>query len=126
MRFFPLALLALAGAVLGGCVASQSVEIYPESHFIHPNSNVTKLGPVRSTTRSSVQVFVPSGPRTPATDRKLYQDALAQESEAEAIVDAVLVARQYFLPLWFLPVFWTTYDFQGTAARMEVGEQYLR
>ena len=110
--------------VLGGCTIASSVRLAPQSHFVHPNSNVKALGPVRSSAMSQIGL-VPQGMRTSEMDSILYNKALAQERDADMIIDYVMTSRLLLIPLLYLNFYMTMYELEGTAAKAEVGKQVL-
>lgn len=109
-------------AVLG-CTAGRLYEIGPKSHFVHPNSNVKTLGPVVVKKSGNVTLGHPSI-RTGKDDLELYNKALAQVPEANVIIDYFRVTDAKYPLIPF--IFWTETKFEGTAARVTVGEQELR
>ena len=110
--------------VLGGCTIASSVRLAPQSHFVHPNSNVKALGPVKATAKSTLGL-VPQGMRTSEMDAMLYNKALAQQQDADMIIDYVMTSRLLLIPLLYLNFYMTTYELQGTGAKAEVGKQVL-
>jgi hypothetical protein len=115
--------LIVAALFLSGCTVGVGTRIEPASHFVYPNSNVTKLGPV-SSSATGASLFVLPPMRSPELDRELYTRALAQQAGADTIVDYVVVSRVTMIP--FLNIFVVTHELKGTAAKAEVGRQELR
>ena len=117
-------LLLLLASALPGCVQQSLARWKPNSHYAYPNSNVTELGPVKAklTTGIGFLFFIPDL-ATAAMDRQIYQAALDQQAGANLIIDYILVNEMRQVGPLFT---WTTIEIDGTAARMEVGEQQLR
>ncbi len=109
---------------LGGCAIASSVRLGPQSHFVHPNSNVTALGPVKAKANGQLGL-VPQGMRTSDMDHILYQKALRQYQDADMIIDYVMTSRIIIIPLMYINLYMTMYELEGTAAKAEIGQQDL-
>lgn len=96
----------------------------PSSHFIYPNSNVRALGPVSVMKVGNVSVNVPQL-RSGEHDLEIYKEALAQVPEANMIIDYYKITTATMIPLPWVSLFFTTTKFEGTAAKVEVGEQNI-
>jgi hypothetical protein len=59
-------------------------------------------------------------------DAQIYNAALSQVAGASLITDYTRIYKVYMLPLPVVPVFWSTLEIEGTAAKMEVGKQILK
>ena len=95
----------------------------PQTHFSYPNSNVKSLGPVKVTMKQPGSFMVPRI-QTGADDERLYNQALSKVSGANVVLDYVRTTTLY---VWPLPaIYWTEEVFEGTAARMETGQQGLQ
>ncbi len=105
-----------------GCTVGQFHRLGPQSHFSFPNSNVKDLGPVnvKLTGTSSLWIF-PSF-MTSEVDQKVFNAAISEVDGADLVLD---YARTTIIKE-FLGIYWTEEYLEGTAARMEVGQQHLR
>ena len=124
VKLLTLASLSCFGA---SCTVAQFANLGPESHFVLPNSNVTPLGPVKASRRSGFAIFgipdIMSAERT----LELYNQALRQNAQANVIIDYARITHvKYFPFLIYIPIFWVVEELEGTAAKMEVGEQIIR
>ncbi len=113
-------------ALTTACTAASMTRLGPQSHFVYPNSNVKQLGPVKVKKRGDVRLFVPDNLRTAESDRDLYDAAIRQVQGANLITDYAVTARTKWVYLYYIYLFWNEYELQGTAARMEVGQQELK
>ena len=123
-------MIAGLAAPLWGCVMAQVARLGPEASFVHPNSNVTPLGPVNVKSAGPVELRIAGYTIDSAEWEKLNCEALRKYADANVIVDYAKIAtvRWLWLPIPYIPLHltWTVYRLEGSAARMEVGEQYLR
>ena len=105
-----------------GCTVGQFYRIGSNSHFAYPNSNVKALGPVvvKST---RFDMFGPSMMNSDA-DVKLFDKAISQVEGANILSDYVRVTTLKATPV--IPVHWVEESIEGTAARMEVGQQDIK
>ncbi len=97
---------------------------YEQTHFSYPNSNIKPLGHVKAAL-SKTSVFIP--PVVTEEDiRSLLNKALAQQSEADLIINyRTNTINTVYIPT--LPIFWKTdVILEGTAVSMEVGAQELQ
>ncbi len=119
MKIFKLimALSFLGGAT--GC-SIKAGHFNPESHFSFPNSNVQPLGQVKAT-RSKWSFLFPNV--TGDDTLELMKEAISQQSDADLVVNYVLDTRTTILPIF---IYKTDMVFEGTAAKMIIGEQELR
>lgn len=91
-----------------------------ETHFSFPNSNVTPLGQVKSSlSKWSIGLLpVDSGDAL-----NLVNEAIAQKSGANLMLNYIIDTRiTIFLPF----VYKADMLVEGTAAKMEIGEQELQ
>jgi hypothetical protein len=114
--------LTIAVCFVSGCQVGQVVEIGPQSYFNYPNSNVKAIGPVK-VSMAGPGGFM-QGFTSGETDAQLYSKALAQVQGANLIIDYVKTTRVYY-PFVF-PIYWSKVELEGTAARMEIGQQILK
>lgn len=91
------------------------------SHFVHPNSNIQVLGPVK-TTMTKYGVFGFGINFTAEEVRGMYRDALSQQQGANVIVN---MAEDTSVTT-VLIVSIATHTIEGDAAKAEVGRQQLR
>ncbi len=92
----------------------------PNSHFAYPNSNVTPLGHVKATTSKISFIISPSF--DDAEIIKLTQDALAQQSGADLLLNYNLDTKiTSFVIITKMDI-----TIEGTAAKMNVGTQRLK
>jgi hypothetical protein len=106
-----------------GCQAAQFTKLGPQTHFDFPNSNVIPLGPVKAKVDGPGSVFAFPG-FSSDYEAQLYNAAISQVAGANMITDYIRTYKVYTLLL--LPVYWTTLEIEGTAAKMEVGKQILK
>ena len=109
---------------LSGCTLASFSRLGPQSCFVYPNSNVKALGPAHASAATDPSL-VPQGLRESKMDRKLYTQALNSVEGANVITDYVVTARMKVIPLIYINLYWTQYELDGTAAKMEVGKQVL-
>ena len=122
-RSGPILLLVLFCLGLPGCQIAQFTRIGPQTHFDFPNSNVFPLGPVKAKVDGPGSVFAFPG-FSSDSEAQLYNAAISQVAGANMITDYIRTYKVYTFPL--LPVYWTTLEIEGTAAKMEVGKQILK
>jgi hypothetical protein len=115
-----LVLLCLGSA---GCQVAQFTKLGPQTHFDFPNSNVIRLGPVKAKVDGPGSVFAFPG-FSSDYEAQLYNTAISQVTGANMITDYIRTYKVYTLQM--LPVYWTTLEIEGTAAKMEVGKQILK
>jgi len=107
-------LFAMAGcSVKGG-------QFRDETNFSFPNSNVTPLGSVKSTMSRWSFLTTPIGE---ADALLLLKDAIGQKAGADLVINYTLDTKVTVFPLF---IYKTDMVLEGTAAKMEVGEQDLR
>ena len=124
-RSAPILLFVLFCLGLAGCQFAQFTKLGPQTHFDFPNSNVFPLGPVKSKVDGPGSVIMFSG-FSSDHDAQIYNAALSQVAGASLITDYTRIYKVYMLPLPGVPVFWSTLEIEGTAAKMEVGKQILK
>src|SRR5262245_14596608 len=112
-------LLVLFSLGSPGCQVAQFTKLGPQTHFDFPNSNVVPLGPVKAKVDGPGSVFAFPG-FSGDSDAQIYNAALSQVAGASLITDYIRTYKVYTFPL--LPVYWTTLEIEGTAAKMEVGK----
>lgn len=108
---------------VAACTIQSIARIGTESEFVHPNANVKTLGPVKVKISGGSGFFVPPPMRTAELDRRLYQAALSQVAGANVVIDYVVVTTIKTIPV--LPVYFSELELEGTAAKVDVGQQYL-
>jgi hypothetical protein len=122
-RSAPILLFVLFCVGLAGCQIAQSTKLGPQTHFDFPNSNVFRLGPVKAKVDGPSSVFIFSG-FSSDHDAQIYNAALSQVAGASLITDYTRIYKVYTLPV--IPIYWSTLEIEGTAAKMEVGKQILK
>jgi hypothetical protein len=115
-------LLAMAIGLVGGCKVGEFAEIGPQSHFNYPNSNVKAIAPVK-VSMNGPSGFLPTF-GTGELDEKMYNTAIAQVEGANLLIDYVKTTKIYMVPV--IGISWTTNELEGTAAKMELGQQTLK
>ena len=102
-----------------GCTIGTGALLEPQSHFDFPNSNVIPLGKVHG--KASTVSFIPS-PMDADLQEEAVQNALAQKG-GDILID---YTYSYKITSWvLLPIYTTTIEVDGTACKMEIGEQEL-
>jgi len=91
----------------------------PTTHFAYPNSNVQPLGHISASISEGSFIFPPSLDKEKIL--KLMNDALAQKPGADMITNYRLDTTYTMYPYYTVQ----TVKIEGTAAKMEVGEQDL-
>ncbi len=101
-----------------GCSTTRGT-FEPTTHFAYPNSNVQPMGHI-SATVSEGSFLIP-----PTLDKekvlKLMNDALAQQPGADAVVNYRLDTTYTGYLIYYVQ----TVKLEGTAVKMQVGEQDL-
>lgn len=106
-----------------GCTVQSTARIGTESGFVHPNANVKSLGPVKVKMSGGSGLFIPPAIRSAELDNQLYRTALSQVADANVIIDYVVVTTVKTIGV--LPVYFSEVELEGTAAKVEVGQQRL-
>ena len=124
----PVALCLISASLcifLGGCQTIATSDIMPASHFAFPNSNVKALGHV-SAGVSKVSIYIPR--QITAKDILIaMNNALAQQPGSDLLIDVKTDSKLRIInPLLYFPFYVTSYSIDGTAAKMEVGDQELK
>lgn len=118
MKLTQIVISVLSLCAITGCSINAG-HFDSQSHFSYPNSNVTPLGQVKSTlTRWSF--FVPPVEADDALT--LVNEAIAKKPGADMMINYVLDTTTMILPLFFYKADMVV---EGTAAKMEIGEQAL-
>lgn len=114
-------LLCLAFAV-AGCTIGTGAVLKPQSHFDFPNSNVIPLGKAHGKATSAPSLY----PIVMDADlhEEAVQNALRQKG-GDILIDYTYSYKITMFPLMFLSVYTTTVTVDGTACKMEIGEQEL-
>jgi hypothetical protein len=117
----------LAGVLclVAGCTVGTYVKASPQAHFVYPNSNVTPLGPVK-VTMAGPGGFMTLPMPTSQMESELVGKAIAQVNGANLLTDYVYQMKVTVIPLWFINIYTSRLDLEGSAAKMEVGRQELR
>ena len=119
--------LGFGGALLllmfsmGGCTIYQGAWLHPQSHFDYPNSNVIPLGHAVGEA-STTSIFVPV-----VYDADLWEEAVRdaiRQKQGDILIDYLLTIEVSTVPI--LQIYTTTYQADGTVAKMEIGKQMLR
>ncbi|MCK4340683.1 MAG: hypothetical protein KAY37_03030 [Phycisphaerae bacterium] len=119
------AMLCLSLVVLAsGCTMGQYHRLEPQSHFSYPNSNVQALGPVNVKIGGSASWLTFPSYMTSEIDQKAYNAALSQVHGSNLIIDYVRTTTIKVIPILY--IFWTEERLEGTAAKMDIGQQILR
>lgn len=111
-------LLCLAFAV-AGCTVGSGALLQPQSHFDFPNSNVIPLGKVHG--EATAVSFFPS-PMDADLQEQAVQSALKQKG-GDILIDYTYSYK--IVSLMIIPIYTTTIRVDGTACKMEIGEQEL-
>jgi len=124
MKFF------LTSVIIGTCVLFSGCSLKmgsfsAQTHFTYPNSNVKPLGYVRAVL-SKTSYLVP--PTITSEDIiNLMNDALAQKSGADLVINYRVNTINTCYPFDVMPVFWKTdIILEGTAVNMEIGIKELQ
>ena len=110
-------LLCLALAMFG-CTIGTGATLQPQSHFAFPNSNVIPLGKVHG--KATTVSFFPS-PMDADLQEQAVQNALRQKG-GDILID---YTYSYKIVSWIIPIYTTTIKVDGTACKIEIGEQEL-
>lgn len=116
------AVSVILAIICTGCTVGEYYRIGAQSHFAYPNSNVKALGPV-CVKSTRFNMFGPSMMNSEA-DVKLYDKAISQVQGANILIDYIRVTTLKAAPV--IGVHWTEESIEGTAARMEVGQQEIK
>ncbi len=108
--------------MLTGCAVGGTARLKPNSHFAYPNSNIKALGPVKGEA-STLSIMMPTI-LTGAMMEEAYKSALAS-SGGDMIIDAVEVSTTRLIPLLYINLYYSTFTVEGTAAKMDLGQQKL-
>ena len=111
--------LGLSLFVFAGCSVTAG-RFGDETHFSFPNSNVQPLGHVTST-MSRWSFFV--SPLGKDDALVLLKDALTQKPGADLVLNYTLDTKITLFPIF---IYKADITLDGTAAKMEVGEQKLK
>ncbi|WP_036247058.1 MULTISPECIES: hypothetical protein [Methylobacter] len=110
-------LVALALSQIGCSTTHGTFE--PTAHFAYPNSNVQPMGHVSATVKEGMFLIPPTLNKEKVL--KLMSDALAQQPGADAIINYRLDTTYTMYPFYYVQ----TVKLEGSAAKMQVGEQEL-
>ncbi len=93
----------------------------PQSHFDYPNSNIQ---PISSVTGTVSEMYLGMGTSMSGElERLAIEDALRKQVGADILVN--YIGETKYTNLLILPLTSVTYTVYGTAAKMEIGKQYL-
>ncbi len=106
-------------SIITGC-SMKAGSFDTETHFSFPNSNVTPLGQVKSTL--SRWSFLAS-PVEGDDALNLVNEAISQKSGADLMINYTLDTKMTMFPLF---IYKTDMVVDGTAAKMNIGEQELQ
>lgn len=109
----------LCAGGLTGCKTAQYVQHSPQTYFDFPNSNVTPLGPVKVKIAGPSSFIKPPDLITSDNDNTVYQAALAQQPGANLVINYEKMYTAY----GFFLFGWSTLELEGTACKMDVGQQ---
>lgn len=119
MKLIKFIVVTLPLGVITGCAVTAG-HFNTETHFSFPNSNVVPLGQVKST-MSRWSFLFPNVTGDEALG--LMKEAIAQQSGADLVINYVLDTKTTIFPPF---IYKTDMVLEGTAAKMEIGEQELR
>lgn len=123
-RWGKLLMFGLCIFFLAGCAVGGSARLNPNSHFAFPNSNVKPIGPVVGSS-STFSIIMPTM-ITGELMESAYKDALSK-SGGDMIIDAVETSTTRMIPTpFYITFYFTSFDVEGTAAKMELGKQILK
>jgi len=114
----------VAFALFQSSCSSTNGAFVPNTHFAFPNSNVQPMGHINATVSEGAFIFPPS--LTKEKVLKLMSDALAQKPGADMVINYRIDTTYTAYPFYSLPLYTVqTLKLEGTAAKMQVGEQDL-
>lgn len=116
-------LLVLALLATGCTIASGTFPV-ANSHFVYPNSNVIPLGEGKGEA-SDASVFTLGGFMDPALMEEAVQAAI-QTKGGDLLINYDLYYKVIQIPIPVFTIFVTTWNAEGTVAKMEIGKQKLR
>lgn len=119
MKLIKVIVVTFSLVLITGCAVTAG-RFNTETHFSFPNSNVVPLGQVKST-MSRWSFLLPNVTGDDALG--LMKEALAQQSGTDLVINYVLDTKTTIFPLF---IYKTDMVLEGTAAKMEIGEQELR
>lgn len=124
MKFFLISVIFGICILFSGCSLKMG-SFSEQTHFTYPNSNVKPLGYVKAAL-SKTSYFIPPA-ITNEDVTNLMNDALAQKSGADLIINYRVNTINTCYPFDVMPIFWKTdIILEGTAVNMEVGIQELQ
>lgn len=94
-----------------------------QTHFSFPNSNVEALGHVKAK-KTRWSIIIPPTITNEDTIAVL-NDALSQQAGSDLIINYKADTKMTTIPIPLLSPAWVTYSLEGTAAKMDIGEQEL-
>jgi hypothetical protein len=106
---------------LSACT-QKSYTLNPQSHFDYPNSNIKPIASTSGTVSEISFSFSPPN-LSGELERIAIEDALKKQAGADILIN--FIGEQKTTQILILPIFSITYTVRGTAAKMEVGKQYL-
>lgn len=123
MRSLFLIGLAALAVLQAGCSTTRGT-FQPNTHFAFPNSNVRPLGHISANVKEGSFIIPPELTKEKAL--KLISDALAQKPGADMILNYRLDTTYTVYPFYSIPIYIVQdIKIEGTAAKMEVGEQNI-
>ncbi|HZY78077.1 MAG TPA: hypothetical protein VFE50_01045 [Cyclobacteriaceae bacterium] len=120
-----LMVMLLIGIGSSGCVQTYYLGRIPEAQFTYPNANVTPLNKVKGSSPSVFKAFRPPMVTSKAMS-EAYSDAISKSQGADVLINADTYQRIFTLMLPYVPIFFSRYIVEGTAAKQEVGKQQLK
>ncbi len=114
-------LLCLVALSLSACT-QKFYSLNPQSHFDYPNSNIR---PIASASGSTAEVSIGFTPPmlSGEIERAAIADALSKQAGSDLLINYVGERK---ITSFFNLIHSQTYTVTGTAAKMEVGKQYLK
>ena len=120
MKLIKYIVLTFCFSIIAACGSINAGHFNSESHFSYTNSNITPLGHVKSTLTRWSFLSLPVEGDDALT---LVNEAIAQKPGADLMINYVLDTKITMLPLY---IFKADMVVEGTAAKMEIGEQELQ
>jgi len=123
-KYFTFVAISISLAfIISGCTVGSGAYPKPQSHFDFPNSNVIPLGKAHGEA-STVSFFYPDI-ANPDVEEEAILNAL-REKGGDLLIDYTYFYKVTMIPLPYLPIYSTTIQVDGTACKMEIGQQILK
>lgn len=100
---------------------NKSYTLNPQSHYDFPNSNIK---PIANTSGTVSEISFLSPNLSGELERIAIADALQKQADADILIN--FIGEKKITQFLILPIYSVTYTVRGTAAKMEIGKQYLK